>query len=148
MDDEPDSDVVDALTEKWSEVCHRVTEKDVRYGGYLAEAVPQMYREGTLEFAIPLEFDYHRQQLSTRASREVIKEVLWEVLGVRVKEVVFRSVPRNEAIFSRPLVEVIEEPTPSVKVTPGEVLEAEPSVRSLVEEFDGLILEVKNNPND
>lgn len=148
MSDEPDIDVVDMLTEKWAGVCHRVTEKDVRYGGYLAEAVPQTYSAGVLEFAIPDDFEYHRLQLSSRTSREVIKEVLWEVLGVRIHDLVFRSVPRKEGIFTRSPAEFFEEPAPSTRITPEEVLEAEPSVKNLVEEFDGLVLEVRNNPND
>lgn len=148
MEDEPDLDVVDSLTEQWPGVCHRVTEKDVRYGGYLAEAVPRTYRNGTLECAIPDDFEYHRQQLSGRPARDIIKEVLWEVLGVRVKDLVFRSYPRTDKIFSRSTAELLAEPVSSTKVTPEEVLDAEPSVRSLVDEFDGLILEVRNNPND
>ncbi len=148
MDDEPDIDVVDTLNEKWTEVCHRVTEKDVRYGGYLAEAVPRTFSNATLEFALPDDYDYHRQQLSSRAAREVLQEVLWEVLGVRIRDLIFSSVPRNDAIFSRSPGEVFAEPAIPAKVTPDEVLEAEPSVRDLVDEFDGVILEVRNNPND
>ncbi len=148
MEDEPDLDVVDSLSEQWPGVCHRVTEKDVRYGGYLAEAVPRTYKDGTLEFAIPDDFEYHRQQLSGRPARDIIKEVLWEVLGVRIKDLVFRSLPRTDKIFSRSPAELLAEPVSSSKVTPEEVLDAEPSVRTLVDEFDGIILEVRNNPND
>lgn len=147
MEDEPNVDIIDSLIEKWPHICHQVTEKDVRCGGYLPPAVPRSYRNGILEFALPEELGFNRQQLSSRSCREVIKAVLWEEIGVRINDVVFISLPQSEGIFSRSMADYFEEPTPSTKVTPDEVIEAEPSVKALIDEFDGIILEVKNNPN-
>ena len=148
MDDEPETDVVESLVGNWPKLCHKTTEKDVRYGGYLAEAVPREYRQGVLEFVVPEEFEYHRQQLSGKAAKEVIKGVLWEVLGVRVNDLVFRSAPRTDPIFSRSPAQIVEEPASRDQVSPEELLEAEPAVKDLLEEFDGVILDVRNNPND
>ncbi|MCG3196339.1 MAG: hypothetical protein GHCLOJNM_00812 [bacterium] len=146
MDEEPEKDLIDTLGEQWATFCHHVSDRDIRYGGYLGDAAPIAYSDGVLELALPNDLEYHISQLGSRKAREVLKAVLWEHFGVRA-EVSIRGVARAE--LPRVQLAVVETPPPASApvFSADEVTEAEPAVKTLLEQFDGVILEIRNNPN-
>jgi DNA polymerase-3 subunit gamma/tau len=144
-----ESVTLEEIKDQWEIIHQKVARRDARYGGYLSVAVPYHLAGRILEFAIPAHLDFHRQQLGTRNARELLKEILHEHLRTPLEDVIFKSLPETDPIFSRLLVETNQEPfVPQQKITPEIVLEAEPPVRLLLEAFEGQVLEIRNNPNE
>jgi DNA polymerase-3 subunit gamma/tau len=147
MDDDPERDLLDTLLENWGSICHKVTEKDVRYGGYLTDAVPRSFSKGVVELVLPDDLAFHYSQLNTRKAKDILKAVLWEVAGTE-PEIQIRPASRKD-IPPSTLSSVSHEAPPPISkpASAEEVMEAEPIVRSVLETFDGVVLEIKNNPN-
>lgn len=146
MDDVPDEDLLDTLKEKWPEVCSRVGEAYAPFGGYMAEVAPASYSEGMLNLAVPSNLEFHRAQLISRKARDILRQVLWDVVGYQGQFNLISLEP-DSPIFSRPPMEDLAAPETSSKTSPEEILEAEPAVKKVLEVFDGIITEIRNNPN-
>lgn len=146
MDDEPDQTILETLAEKWDQICHLIMERDVRYGGYLTDAYPNAIENRKVEVAVPEDLSYHFTQLSSRRAKDLMQEVFYEITGAKL-EVSVRSIGRGQIPASRT---VAFEPEPVAKSRPiseDEIIQSEPVVQKLLDQFDGIILEIRNNPN-
>jgi DNA polymerase-3 subunit gamma/tau len=148
MDDEPDSDVFDTLVDRWATICHRVTEIDVGIGGYLSDAIPESYANGLLSLGLPEDMDFHFKQLNRPDSKKVVAGVLLETIGV-CPEIRFGNASREALGKARPSLPdgPVRSPSPVARVSYEDIAEAEPVVRHLLDSFDGVIVDIKNNPN-
>lgn len=147
MDETPDEDLLDTLTEKWPLICSRVGDAYAPFGGYIAEVYPQSYSTGVLNLAIPSNLEFHHAQLNSRKAREILEKVLWDVVGFK-GSLHLVSLPPESPIFSKPSLDNLIPPAETApRSTPQEILEAEPAVQKVLETFDGIITEILNNPN-
>ncbi|MCA9449336.1 MAG: DNA polymerase III subunit gamma/tau, partial [Candidatus Omnitrophica bacterium] len=147
MDDEPDQDVIETLIDKWDHFTHMVATNYIQIGSLLSDAVPVSYLDGSLHLAIPESLTFHYRNLSTAESRKVISEKVRELIGIS-PQVVVECVPQERfSGFRQPVRQQYEAPAPEKKVSVEEVVEAEPRVQSVIDHFDGVVIEIKNNPN-
>ncbi len=147
MDEEPDQDVIDTLIERWDAFTHEVAAKHIQVGSLLTDAVPVSYSDGALHLAIPDTLTFHFRNLSTSDSKKVISDHLQGMIGVAPRIVVESVSSEKFGNFRQPTRESYEAPVSEKKFSVDEILEAEPRVQSVLDHFDGVVVEVKNNPN-
>jgi len=147
MDEEPDQEVLETLLDSWDSICHKVSEKEVHVGGYLSDVTPQSFEGGRLDLTLPDVLTHHYKELNSDAAKNVIKEVLWKVLGAEVKEVQIRAVHESNKKASARKPGVKDLPANKEISSHDDILDAEPIVKTVLDRFDGVITEIKNNPN-
>lgn len=147
MDEEPDQDVLDTLIDGWGKFAHEVAAKNIQVGSLLADAAPVEFSGGRLRLAIPQALTFHYRNLNTPAARKVISENLLGFIGTAPEVVVQTATPDELRSVRQPVRLEPEAPAPRRKVSVDEVLEAEPRVQSVLDHFDGVVVDIKNNPN-
>ena len=146
MADEPDRDLVDTLLDRWEAICHKVTEKNVSIGGHLTDAVPHAFDGNELVLLLHEDLTFHLKQLRSPEAREALEQVLTEEIGIRPK---IRVETANSEEMSQVRLPALDQEVPPTRQLPSmdEIVRSEPVVQTLLDQFDGVVIEVRDNPN-
>lgn len=141
----PDEDLLlDTLKEKMAEVCSRVE----AYAPfcYMAEVAPASYSEGMLNPRGSIQPGISRASSDLeKSTRHPSVQVLWDVVGYQGQFNLISPEPDSPIFFQAS--HGIWPPETSSKTSPEEILEAEPAVKKFLRYSDGIITEIRNNPN-
>jgi DNA polymerase-3 subunit gamma/tau len=146
MDDTPDQDVIETIQDRWSHLCHQVAEKDIPVGGYLGDAFARSFDHNTLELGIAESLSLHYKQLNKPESKQLLRDVLHRELGIK-PEIRLVTVTDSEAGERRAPAE--EPDMTPLRALPSvtQVVELEPAVKEIIDRFDGVVIDIRNNPN-
>ena len=146
MEDTPDQDLIETLVDRWEGICHKVGERSISVGGHLTDAIPHSFDGNVLNLLIHEDLSFHFKQLSTPSAREALKAVLLDEIGIG-PEIKVTTATSEELARVRP--PVLDHEVPPARELPSmeEIVQAEPVVQNLLDAFDGVVVEIRNNPN-
>lgn len=107
---------LERVRQLWPEVVRRARRRSAKLAAFLEPARPAAVEEGALVLDFPPLYDFHRQQLGEPPQREMLEEVLAELLGRRLPIKSRRAEPNEGSELAEPVRRALEKLGPGARV--------------------------------